>query len=149
MTESLLSLRSVEGEEKMASGRRSGRISLEENRQLMLMASDGATIEAAAAKFRASPETIARKFAKFAIQLKSTAKAERRHAARASLLIGKTQVASRSREPWTIEEDNQLRTSLAEGQTARTIAIRSKRTTRAIRRRAEVLELSWLKAGPR
>jgi hypothetical protein len=112
----------------------------------MLMASDGATIEAAAATFRASPETIARKVAKFGIQLKSAAQAERRQAARASLLISKPHVAARSREPWAIEEDNELRTSLAEGQTARTIANRSKRTTRAIRRRAEILGLSWLKA---
>jgi hypothetical protein len=125
---------------------RSGRFSLEEDRQLMLMASNGTTIEAAAAKFRASTETIARKVAKFGIQLKSSAWAERQQAARAVLLAGNAKVGSRSREPWTHEEDDQFRASWAEGQTVRSIASHSKRTTRAIRRRAEILELSWLKA---
>jgi hypothetical protein len=127
----------------MAAKRRSGRFSLEENRQLMSMASNGATIEAAAAKFGALPETIKRKVAKLGIELKGSAWSERQRAARAALLAGNAQVASRSGEPWTVEEDNQLRASLAEGQTVRTIAGHSKRTTRAIRRRAEILELSW------
>lgn len=110
----------------------------------MSMASNGATIEAAAAKFGALPETITRKVAKFGVQLKSSAWSERQQVAR--VLAGNRQVASRSGEPWSIEEDNQLRASLAEGQTVRTIARHSKRTTRAIRRRAEILELSWLDA---
>jgi hypothetical protein len=130
----------------MATKRRSGRFSLEEERQLIMMASNGATVEVAAARFNASPETIERKVAKFGIQLKSSAWAERQQAARAALLAGNANVASRSREPWTPEEDNQLRASLAEGQTVRAIACHSKRTTRAIRRRAEILELSWLRA---
>jgi hypothetical protein len=130
----------------MAAKRRSGRFSLEENRQLMSMASNGATIEAAAARFGALPETISRKVAKLGIQLKNSARSERQQAARAALLTGSTPVASRSREPWTAEEDNQLRASVAEGQTVRTIARHSRRTTRAIRRRAEILELSWLDA---
>jgi hypothetical protein len=130
----------------MAAKRRSGRFSLEEDRQLMSMASNGATMEAAAAKFGALPETITRKAAKFGVQLKSSAWSERQQVARATLLAGNRQVASRSGEPWSIEEDNQLRASLAEGQTVRTIARHSKRTTRAIRRRAEILELSWLDA---
>jgi hypothetical protein len=128
----------------MAVKRRSGRFSLEEDRQLMSTASNGATIEAAAAKFGALPETITRKVAKFGVQLKSSAWSERQQVAR--VLAGNRQVASRSGEPWSIEEDNQLRASLAEGQTVRTIARHSKRTTRAIRRRAEILELSWLDA---
>jgi hypothetical protein len=130
----------------MVAKRRSGRFSLEENRQLMSMASNGATIEAAAARFGALPETISRKVAKLGIQLKNSARSERQQAARAASLAGNTPVASRSREPWTTEEDKQLRASMAEGQTVRTIARHSKRTTRAIRRRAEILELSWLDA---
>jgi hypothetical protein len=141
--------RLVEGALEMATKRRSGRFSLEEDRQLMLMASDGATVEAAAANFRASPETIERKVAKFGIQLKSAAWAERQKAVRAALLAGNAKVASRSKDPWTLEEDSQLRASLAEGQTVRMIVSQSKRTTRAIRRRAEILELSWLKAKAR
>jgi hypothetical protein len=133
----------------MAVKRRSGRFSLEEDRQLISMASNGATIEAAAAKFGALPETITRKVAKFGIQLKSSAWSERQRAARAALLAGNRQVASRSGEPWSMEEDNQLRAELAEGQTVRAIARQSKRTTRAIRRRAEILELSWLDAKSR
>jgi hypothetical protein len=58
----------------MAAKRRSGRFSLEENRQLMSMASNGATIEAAAARFGALPETISRKVAKLGIRLKSSAR---------------------------------------------------------------------------
>jgi hypothetical protein len=81
----------------------------------MLMVSNGVTIEAAVAKFRASPETIARKVGKFGIQLKSSAWIERQQTARAALLSGNTSVASRTREPWTPEEDHQLRASLAEG----------------------------------
>jgi hypothetical protein len=130
----------------MTAKRRSGRFSLEENRQLMSMASNGATIEAAAARFGALPETISLKVAKLGIQLKSSAWSERQRAARAALLAGKPQMASRSREPWTAEEDNELRAGLAEGQTVRTIARHSGRTTRAIRRRAEILGLSWLDA---
>jgi hypothetical protein len=54
--------------------------------------------------------------------------------------------ASRSNEPRTLEEDNQLRVRMADGETARTIATHFKRTTRAVRRRAERLKLSWRKA---
>jgi hypothetical protein len=105
----------------------------------MLMASNGATIEAAAAKFRASPETIARKVGKFGIQRKSSTRIERQQTARAALLSGNAGVASRAKEPWTLKEDNHLRAGLAQGQTARAIASELKRTTRAIRRRAEIL----------
>lgn len=51
--------------------------------------------------------------------------------------------APRSNKPWTIEEQNQLLIGLASGKSATAIASELKRTTRAIRRRAEVLELSW------
>jgi hypothetical protein len=54
--------------------------------------------------------------------------------------------SSRSNEPWTPEEDNQLRIRIAEGETVRTIATHFGRTTRAIRRRAEKMKLSWRKA---
>lgn len=130
----------------MENNRRRGRFSLEEDQQLMLMASNGATLEAAAANFRASPETIKRKVAKFGIELKSSAWAIRQQATRAVLLTSKLKGTSRSRKPWTLEEDVQLRASVAKGQTVRMIASRSKRTTRAIRRRAEILKLSWLSA---
>jgi siroheme synthase (precorrin-2 oxidase/ferrochelatase) len=83
------------------------------------------------------PETITRKVAKFGIQPKSSAWSECQQAARAALLVGNGQVASRSREPWTIDEDDRLRASLAEGQAVRAIARHSKRATRAICRRAE------------
>ena len=130
----------------MQTKKRCGRFSLEEDRELMLMASNGATVEAAAAKFRTSPDTIERKVEKFGIKLKSSAWVERQQATRAVLLAGQPKVASRSRKPWTLEEDDQLQVSLAKGQTVRMIASRSKRTTRAIRRRAEILKLSWLRA---
>lgn len=52
---------------------------------------------------------------------------------------------SRSNDPWSIEEDKQLRRLMAEGNSARAIAARLKRTTRAVRRRAERLHLSWRK----
>jgi hypothetical protein len=55
-------------------------------------------------------------------------------------------VKSRSNEPWTPEEDSELRIRMAEGNTARAIATHFSRTTRAIRRRAERLKLSWRKA---
>jgi hypothetical protein len=55
-------------------------------------------------------------------------------------------MAARSNKPWTLEEDDQLRIRMADGRTARAIAIHFKRTTRAIRRRAERLKLSWRKA---
>ena len=48
--------------------------------------------------------------------------------------------------PWTKEEDEQLRLGMAEGQTPATIFAAFQRTTRAIRRRSEILKLSWLKA---
>ena len=51
--------------------------------------------------------------------------------------------SSRSRKPWTLDEDDRLRISMAEGRTARTIANDSERSSRAIRRRAEILNLSW------
>ena len=54
--------------------------------------------------------------------------------------------SSRSRKLWTLDEDDRLRISMAEGKAARTIANDSKRSTRAIRRRAEVLKLSWRNA---
>ena len=38
---------------------------------------------------------------------------------------------SRSKKPWTLDEDNRLRISMAEGKAARTIADDSKRSTRA------------------
>lgn len=50
---------------------------------------------------------------------------------------------------WTIEDDNRLRKLALEGRTAETIAERLKRSRSAIRRRAEVLNvsISRLKAG--
>jgi hypothetical protein len=130
----------------MAAKRRSGRFSLEENRQLMSMASNGATVEAAAARFGALPETIGRKVAKLGIQLK-VRRGRNGSVRRVRLCWPATrQWRLRSREPRATEEDNQLRASVAEGQTVRPFARHSKRTTRAIRRRAEILELSWLGA---
>ena len=55
----------------------------------------------------------------------------------------------RSNEPWTLEEDNQLRARMADGETARAVATHFERTTRAVRRRAERLKLSWRKAKGR
>jgi len=52
---------------------------------------------------------------------------------------------SRSNDIWSIEEDKQLRILMAEGNSARTIAAHLKRTTRAVRRRAERLHFSWRK----
>ncbi len=55
------------------------------------------------------------------------------------------ELASRSNEAWTLEEDKQLRVQMADGKIAPAIATQFKRTTRAIRRRAEKLKLSWRK----
>jgi hypothetical protein len=52
----------------------------------------------------------------------------------------------RANRPWTKEEDEQLSLRMAEGQTPATIAAAFQRTTRAIRRRSEILKLSWRKA---
>ncbi|MBN8986609.1 MAG: hypothetical protein J0H42_00070 [Rhizobiales bacterium] len=52
----------------------------------------------------------------------------------------------RSNEPWTPDEDELFRMLVEEGKTARTISTTFRRTTRAIRRRAERLNLSWRKA---
>ncbi len=54
-------------------------------------------------------------------------------------------VKSRSNEPWTPQEDSELSIRMAD--TARAIATHFSRTTRAIRRRAERLKLSWRKKG--
>jgi hypothetical protein len=62
------------------------------------------------------------------------------------LVRNRNEAAPRSNEPWTSEEDNQLRILMAEGKTARTIAAHCNRSTRAIRRRTEILKLSWRKA---
>jgi serine/threonine-protein kinase RIO1 len=52
----------------------------------------------------------------------------------------------RANKPWSLAEDERLRALMAEGKTARAIAAYFKRTTRAVRRRAERLKLSWRKA---
>jgi hypothetical protein len=52
----------------------------------------------------------------------------------------------RSNEPWTSAEDERFRGFLEDGKTARIISMDLQRTTRAIRRRAERLKLSWRKA---
>jgi hypothetical protein len=49
----------------------------------------------------------------------------------------------RANKPWSVVEDDLLRTLMAEGKKVRTIANCCQRTTRAIRRRAETLRLSW------
>ena len=49
----------------------------------------------------------------------------------------------RSNNSWTPDEDERLRCLMEAGKTARTISTDFKRTTRAIRRRAERLKLSW------
>jgi hypothetical protein len=48
-----------------------------------------------------------------------------------------------TRRPWSSDEDDQLRSDMASGKSARTIAADLKRTTRSVRRRAEILKLSW------
>jgi hypothetical protein len=55
-----------------------------------------------------------------------------------------TPSAKRAGEPWSSEDDQQLRIAMLQGRTARGIAIQVQRTTRAVRRRAEILKLSWL-----
>ncbi len=52
----------------------------------------------------------------------------------------------RANKPWSVAEDEQLLTLMAEAKTARAIAACFKRTTRAVRRRAERLKLSWREA---
>lgn len=52
-------------------------------------------------------------------------------------------VTTRSRRPWSFEDDDQLRISMANGKSAPAIAVDLKRTTRAVRRRTEILKLSW------
>jgi hypothetical protein len=52
-------------------------------------------------------------------------------------------IAIQRRRRWTSEEDNRLRCCVAAGETVPTIATKFERTTRAIRRRAEILKLSW------
>jgi hypothetical protein len=52
-------------------------------------------------------------------------------------------VTMRPRRPWTPEEDDQLRISMANGKSALTIAADLERTTRSVRRRTEILRLSW------
>jgi hypothetical protein len=54
----------------MAKGRRRGRFSLKEDRQLIQMAAASATLEEAAAIFRTSVETIERKAERLGITLK-------------------------------------------------------------------------------
>jgi hypothetical protein len=52
----------------------------------------------------------------------------------------------RSNQPWARDEDERLRALMEAGKTARAISMDFRRTTRAIRRRAERLKLSWRKA---
>jgi hypothetical protein len=53
---------------------------------------------------------------------------------------------NKSNGPWTAQEQDLLRAMISNGENAASIARRLNRTTRAVRRRAEVLKLSW-KAG--
>jgi hypothetical protein len=48
--------------------------------------------------------------------------------------------------PWTPEEDEQLKSLLMAGRTPAAIAIKLKRTTAAVHRRARVLGLSFKRA---
>ena len=52
-------------------------------------------------------------------------------------------MTTRSREPWSPEEDHELGMLMANRKPAPMIADHLKRTTRSVRRRAEVLKLSW------
>jgi hypothetical protein len=51
----------------------------------------------------------------------------------------------RTYQPWTKEENEQLRLGMAEGRTPTAIGTAFQRTARSIRRRAEILKLSWRK----
>src|SRR4051812_38435227 len=49
----------------------------------------------------------------------------------------------KSNDPWTAEEQELLSAMILNGENAVSIAKRLNRTTRAVRRRVEVLKLSW------
>ena len=87
-----------------------------------------------------------RAYAYVAEKLKRTPAAVRGRAVKLGLTADTNEAAPRAKEPWTPEEENRLRILMAEGKTARAIASHVKRTTRAIRRRAEILGLSWREA---
>jgi len=55
----------------------------------------------------------------------------------------------KSNDPWTEDEQDLLRAMILNGENAVSIARRLNRTTRAVRRRAEVLKLSWKAARAR
>ena len=55
----------------------------------------------------------------------------------------------RANKPWSPLEDERLRALMAEGKTARAIAAYFKRTTRAVRRRADVAHEDLRVLGPR
>jgi hypothetical protein len=50
---------------------------------------------------------------------------------------------TRPRRPWSSEDDEQLRLSMTSGKSAPDIAVALERTTRSVRRRTEILKLSW------
>jgi hypothetical protein len=56
---------------------------------------------------------------------------------------GNMNLIRRPRRPWKSEEDDQLRLSMTSGRSAPEIAVALERTTRSVRRRAEILKLSW------
>jgi hypothetical protein len=53
------------------------------------------------------------------------------------------QQSRRSGESWSLEEDLRLKQMVSDGRAAREIAFILSRTTRAVRRRTEVLKISW------
>jgi hypothetical protein len=104
--------------------KRSGRFSLEEDRQLIQMAATSATLEEAAAIFRTSADTIEKKSKRLGIQLR-----RRRDRAEGEEMMGR-------RSTWTIKDDDQLRVLAASGETSASVAMRLKRSAAGIRRRA-------------
>jgi hypothetical protein len=134
-----------ESADRFDPGRRVGRISLDDGRRILAMVSRDDTFEAIAMLLRRSPEAIEAKAKSLGLVRKGSAWRDQRQALCAALLSKKPEKSSlRAGKPWLPEDDRQLRRSICEGRSAREIAVQAQRTTRAVRRRAELLKLSWL-----
>jgi hypothetical protein len=56
---------------------------------------------------------------------------------------GNMRVTARPRRPWSSDDDDRLRLGMKSGKSAPAIAADLERTTRSVRRRTEILKLSW------
>jgi hypothetical protein len=122
--------------------RRFGR---DESRRLLAMLSDGHTLESVAATLGRSPEAVEIKAMALGVVKKCPSWSDQQQATRVRLLAKKpNRTLQHAGEPWSLEDDRQLRDGILERLSARMIAEQTQRTTRAVRRRAELLNLSWI-----